>query len=98
MIPPVEQLTKDGFDLQFGTNVVGHYLFTKLLITALRSAAHNGGHARVIHTSSSAAYMGAIDFDTFTDGPKRKKLGTQGLYSQSKLVRTSLILPAKRRV
>jgi retinol dehydrogenase 12 len=25
MAPPVEQLTKDGYDLQFGTNVLGVY-------------------------------------------------------------------------
>jgi retinol dehydrogenase 12 len=86
MVPPVEQVTKDGFDLQFGTNAVGHFLFTKLVTPALRAAAQNGGYARVVHTSSSGAYMGAIDFDTFVDGPKKTKLGTQALYNQSKLV------------
>lgn len=25
MIPPIEQLTADGYDLQFGTNVIGAY-------------------------------------------------------------------------
>ena len=25
MFPPLDQLTEDGFDLQFGTNVVGEY-------------------------------------------------------------------------
>ena len=35
MSPPVEMLTDDGYDLQFGTNVVGHIYFTKLVMTAL---------------------------------------------------------------
>ena len=28
MVPPIEQLTKDGYDLQFGTNVIGHGVLT----------------------------------------------------------------------
>ncbi|GAA5975271.1 hypothetical protein JCM11641_005911 [Rhodosporidiobolus odoratus] len=31
MVPPVGELTQQGFDLQLGTNVVGHYLFSILL-------------------------------------------------------------------
>ncbi|KAG9076657.1 hypothetical protein FRC06_009380, partial [Ceratobasidium sp. 370] len=58
MVPPVEQKTADGYDLQFGTNVLGHYFFTILLLPTLVHTAKNSprahGHARVINTSSSA--------------------------------------------
>ncbi|TFK24429.1 NAD(P)-binding protein [Coprinopsis marcescibilis] len=40
---------------------------------------------RVVNTSSSAAWVGAIDFNTFKDSPARSKLSTTALYSQSKL-------------
>ena len=29
MMPPVEMLTKDGYDLQFGTNVLGTYIHSQ---------------------------------------------------------------------
>ncbi|KAG8678437.1 hypothetical protein FRC08_017779 [Ceratobasidium sp. 394] len=35
MVSPVELKTADGYDLQFGTNVLGHYLFTTLLLPTL---------------------------------------------------------------
>lgn len=45
------------------------------------------GHARIVNTSSSGSEMvGALDFNTFRDGPARKKKSTQTLYLQSKLV------------
>ena len=43
-------------------------------------------HARVITTSSSGAMYGKIDFDSFRDGPRRKRYSTERLYAQSKLV------------
>ncbi|ELU36756.1 short chain dehydrogenase domain-containing protein [Rhizoctonia solani AG-1 IA] len=41
MAPPVEQRTFDGYDLQFGTNVLGHYFFTILLLPTLIHTAKN---------------------------------------------------------
>jgi len=35
MSPPIETLTAEGFDMQFGTNVVGPYLLTRLLLPLL---------------------------------------------------------------
>ncbi|KAK7682520.1 hypothetical protein QCA50_014320 [Cerrena zonata] len=86
MAPPVDQLTSDGYDLQFGTNVIGHFLLTKLLLPALLAGKETSPdkHARVISTSSFAAYLYTLNFDTFKDGLARKKLGTQSLYAQSK--------------
>jgi len=93
MIPPVDQLTKHGHDLQFGTNVLGHFYLTQLLIPTLINTAKTSpdGKARVVNTSSSAHLIsksakngGPVELDTLRDGPKRTKLGTQSLYAQSK--------------
>ncbi|KAI0072976.1 NAD(P)-binding protein [Panus rudis PR-1116 ss-1] len=86
MWPPVDQLTADGYDLQFGTNVIGHFLFAKLLIPALLAGKETSPdkHARIITTSSSGAYMYTLNWDSFRDHPVRKKMGTQNLYFQSK--------------
>lgn len=88
MIPPIEQLTADGYDLQFGTNCLGHfYLTKKLLPMMIESAkADPAFKARVVNTSSSGHMFHTLDFDTLRDGRKRKKLGTQMLYCQSKFV------------
>ena len=84
---PVEDVTADGYDMQFGTNVVGHFLLTQLLLPALLKGKETSGdgHARVITTSSPYAYIGHLDFETFKDGPERQKLSTEALYQQSKL-------------
>lgn len=48
-------------------------------------------HARVITTSSSAAMMYTINWDSFKDGPARRKMSPSQLYSQSKFVRIHLV-------
>ena len=92
MIPPLESVTADGYDLQFGTNVLGHFYLTKLLLPLLiESAKTSPDHkARVVTTSSIAHLFGTLDFDTFRDGPQRRAmggyLGALRLYGQSKFV------------
>ncbi len=54
--------TADGFELQFGTNHLGHFLFTNLLAPAVRRAGEHRG-SRVINLSSAGHSMGGIDFD-----------------------------------
>ncbi len=108
MTPPIEQTTSDGYDMQFGTNVLGkhttvklqlghfsnslagHWYFAKLLLPALLRGKETSPdhHARIITTSSSVAYFTTLHWDTFKDGPARKALGSQMLYSQSKFVST----------
>lgn len=90
MVPPIDQLTAQGYDLTFGTNVLGHFYFTKLLIPLLLAGAKTSsdGKARVVNTSSSGSlFTNKIDFNTLKDTPARKKKGAQMLYCQSKLVR-----------
>ncbi|KAH7913059.1 hypothetical protein BJ138DRAFT_1146934 [Hygrophoropsis aurantiaca] len=86
MAPPVDLITTDGYDLQFGTNVLGHFYFTQLLLPTLIASARDSldGQVRVVTTSSSGHLFGNLDFNTFKDGPARKKLSTNTLYCQSK--------------
>lgn len=93
MSAPVEMLTADGYDLQFGTNALGHFYFTKLLLPTLIESAKTSpdGKARVFNTSSFGHELAkGLDFDTFrNEGPgekKRNKVGTTELYNQSKFV------------
>jgi NAD(P)-dependent dehydrogenase (short-subunit alcohol dehydrogenase family) len=51
--------TADGFETQFGTNHLGHFLLTNLLVPALV----NAKMARVVNLSSAGHSMGNIDFD-----------------------------------
>ncbi|TFK28697.1 NAD(P)-binding protein [Coprinopsis marcescibilis] len=87
MEPPVSEVTTQGYDLQFGTNVLGHFYLTKLLLPALieGAKASSDGKARVVTTSSSRSLFGKIDFNTFKDGPARRRESPGALYSQSKL-------------
>ncbi|KAK4700611.1 hypothetical protein P7C70_g5631, partial [Phenoliferia sp. Uapishka_3] len=91
MTPPTDQLTSQGYDLQMGTNVLGPYFFTKLLLPALKAA-----HGRIINTSSSGHHFtpgeSGLDFATFDGGNERDRIikswglsGSWKLYGQSKL-------------
>jgi len=88
MMTPIEQLTTQGYDLQFGTNVLGHFYFTKLLLPTLLATAKISPDVkvRIVNTASlTHVRCSGIDFNTFKEGPARKKKGTEWLYSQSKL-------------
>ncbi|KAJ7431546.1 NAD(P)-binding protein [Mycena galericulata] len=98
MIPPPEMLTAQNYDLQFGTNVIGHFFLTELLIPAFtRSFEESKVPPRVINTSSSPGHKFApgdgMEFASLKGGPERdawvKKagsfLGPWQLYGESKL-------------
>lgn len=56
--------TAQGFELQFGTNHLGHFLFTGLLAPALvAAAAESGQDSRVIALSSAGHRFGEVDFE-----------------------------------
>lgn len=77
MTPPLSK-TKDGFELQFGGNHLGHFALTGLLLPLLKKTPGS----RVV-TISSLAHKGAsIDFDNL-DGSKGYK--AMKFYGQSKL-------------
>jgi NAD(P)-dependent dehydrogenase (short-subunit alcohol dehydrogenase family) len=59
MAIPQRRETADGFEMQFGTNHLGHFALTGLLLDRLLAA----DAARVVTVSSSAERMGSIDFE-----------------------------------
>ena len=74
MAPPLSR-TADGFELQFGTNHLGHFALSNLLLE------HVTG--RVVTVSSTGHRMGSIDFDDLNW--ERKPYRTWRAYGQSKL-------------
>lgn len=62
MACPLER-TAQGFELQFGTNHLGHFLFTGLMAPALERAAREGGEPRVVNLSSAGHRFAPVDFD-----------------------------------
>ncbi|KAF9233605.1 hypothetical protein BU15DRAFT_53650 [Melanogaster broomeanus] len=99
MVPPLDQLTDDGYDLQFGTNVLGHFYFTKLVLPLLLSTAKSApdGIARVVNTSSNGHWFSQLKFDTWRDGPARRKESLVSLYGQSKTGNIIFSAELKRR-
>ena len=56
--------TEDGFELQFGTNHVGHFVLTRGLLQSLKEGAKKiGKNSRVISLSSAAHSMSNVNFD-----------------------------------
>jgi len=90
MAPP-RQLTADGFELQFGTNHLGHFALTGRLIGAMEGRED----ARVVTVSSIAARGGRIKFD---DPQSERRYNRWGAYNQSKLADLMLALELDRRL
>jgi len=87
MIPPMTR-TADGFELQFGTNHLGHFALTNLLLE------HVTG--RVVTVSSTASSAGRIDFDDLNW--KRKPYKAWRAYGQSKLANLLFCAELQRRL
>lgn len=80
------QYTKQGYDLQFGTNVLGHQRVIRALLPLLQATARQQGTpSRLVVLSSQghiAAPRGGVDYDSLTKGGKL--LGKWADYGQSK--------------
>jgi NAD(P)-dependent dehydrogenase (short-subunit alcohol dehydrogenase family) len=89
MAPP-RRLTKDGFESQIGTNHLGHFALTGLLLDQLLAAPA----ARVVTVSSGAHYIGKIDFEDLHGerGYRRWRA-----YGQSKLANLMFCFELQRR-
>ncbi len=91
MVPPLGR-TRQGFELQFGTNHLGHFALTaRLLPLVLRTPA-----ARVVIVSSTAQNMGRIDFDDLNWQTRRYR--AWAAYCQSKLANMMFALELQRRL
>ena len=78
MTPPHRNVTHDGFELQFGTNHLGHFALTGQLLPLLVAAKA----PRVVSISSAAANFGRIDFGNLQAEQRYRAIAA---YSQSKL-------------
>ncbi|MEM8530510.1 MAG: oxidoreductase [Chloroflexota bacterium] len=90
MAPP-RQETADGFEAQFGTNHLGHFALTGLLIETITQTPAS----RIVNVSSSAQYMGKINFD---DLQHTKSYSRYQVYSQSKLANVLFTFELQRRL
>jgi NAD(P)-dependent dehydrogenase (short-subunit alcohol dehydrogenase family) len=87
MVPPLTR-TADGFELQFGTNHLGHFALTNLLLE------HVTG--RVVTVSSGMHRYGRIDFDDLNW--ERKRYNASRAYGQSKLANLLFTAELQRRL
>lgn len=84
--------TKDGFELQFGTNHLGHFALTGLLLDAILDVPG----ARIVTVSSNGHKMGgAIHFD---DLQWERSYSRMGAYTQSKLANLLFTYELQRRL
>ena len=91
MWPPLSR-TADGFELQFGTNHLGHFALTARLMDRLRETAG----ARVVTVASVSHRFGAIDFEDlqWESRPYRPNRA----YGQSKLANLLFTYELQRRI
>jgi NAD(P)-dependent dehydrogenase (short-subunit alcohol dehydrogenase family) len=90
MALPRRQTTADGFEMQFGTNYLGHFVLTARLLPLLRRA----GRPRVVNVSSLAHRTAFIDFD---DLQGARAYSPWKAYGQSKLAMLMFALELQRR-
>lgn len=92
MTPPARKTTDDGFELQFGTNYLGHFALTGQLLPLLVK----GQDPRVVTVSSIAARVAnaVINFD---DLQAERSYKPMPVYSQSKLACLMFALELQRR-
>jgi hypothetical protein len=85
------QKTKDGFEMQFGTNHLGHFALTGRLMPLLQSTPGS----RVVTVSSGMHRFGDIDFANLNGEQGYKKWGA---YAQSKLANLLFTYELQRRL
>jgi NAD(P)-dependent dehydrogenase (short-subunit alcohol dehydrogenase family) len=91
MFPP-KQTTRDGFELQFGTNHLGHFALTGLLLEQMLPVPGS----RVVTVSSLAHRIGArINFDDLQSERSYRRVAA---YSQSKLANLMFTYELQRRL
>lgn len=87
MVPPLTR-TADGFELQFGTNHLGHFALTNLLLEQITG--------RVVTVAAGAHKAGRIDFEDLNW--ERKSYRAVSAYGQSKLANLLFTSELQRRL
>ena len=96
MAPRRRQQTADGFEIQFGTNVLGHFVLTAVLLPALvRAAVGHPQRPRVVTLASIAHKQGQLNFDDLLSA---KSYGPMVAYRQSKLADLMFAFELDRRL
>jgi len=90
MIPPYGR-TEDGFELQFGTNHLGHFAFTGLLLDRMVGVPGS----RIVTVSSNAHKGGRINFDDLQSAQRYSRMAA---YGQSKLANLLFTYELQRRL
>ncbi len=90
MAPPYRQ-TEDGFESQFGTNHLGHFALTGLLLPRLLETPKS----RIVTVSSSAYLLGRMNFE---DLQSEKGYRPTRAYNQSKLANILFAQELQRRL
>ena len=88
MTPPQRRTTADGFELQFGTNHLGHFALTAELMPLLLPG------ARVVSQTSVVARQGGINWD---DLSWERRYRPDAAYAQSKIAVGLFALELQRR-
>ncbi len=88
---PAYGKTADGFELQFGTNHLGHFALTGLLLEAMLPVPGS----RVVTVSSTGHRAGRIDF---ADLQSERRYGRMSAYAQSKLANLMFTYELQRRL
>ncbi|MER7168507.1 oxidoreductase [Micromonospora sp. NPDC000207] len=91
MMPPLQR-TRQGFELQFGTNHLGHFALTGHLLPLVSTTPA----ARVVTVASVAHRNGRIDFDDLNW--ERRRYRRWAAYGQSKLANLLFTLELQRRL
>ena len=90
MAPPRMQ-SKDGFELQFATNHLGHFALTQALLPLLRTQPG----ARIVTVTSGAQYFGEINFE---DLQGELRYDRWKAYAQSKLANVMFAIELQKRL
>ncbi len=91
MMPPYSK-TKDGFELQFGTNHLGHFALTGLLLDLLRETPGS----RIVNVSSTAHRRGNLNFDDLNW--EKRKYNPISSYGDSKIANLYFTYELDRRL
>jgi NAD(P)-dependent dehydrogenase (short-subunit alcohol dehydrogenase family) len=86
--------TADGFEMQLGTNHLGHFALTGLVLPALLAGGVRGGPARVVTVSSTLHRRGRLRRD---DLMGERSYSPFGAYGQSKLANLLFMRELQRR-